>query len=78
VGFLFLEATMQSSLFIETSNGHINLSLVTHIYEHAGELVFQFERSMVSLPRDEGKKLMALLLPLMRERFMNWQMGVLK
>jgi hypothetical protein len=69
---------MQLPLFIETSKGQINLSLGTLIAEHAGELVFQFERSVVSLPKAEGKALMATLRPLMRERFVDWQMGVLK
>jgi hypothetical protein len=65
-------------LFIETSKGHINLALVTHISEHAGELTFQFERSMISVPQDEGKKLMATLKPLMRETFMHWLEGTLR
>jgi hypothetical protein len=69
---------MQLPLFVETSRGHINLALVTLITEHTGELVFQFERSMVAIPAEEGKKLMATLRPLMRERFTDWQMGVLK
>jgi hypothetical protein len=69
---------MHQPLFVETSKGPINLSLVTHIYEHAGELVFQFERTMVSVPEKEGKSLMAELLPTMRDRFIDWQMGVMK
>jgi hypothetical protein len=78
VWFLFLEATMQLPLFIETSRGHINLALVTHISEHAGELVFQFERSVVSLPQEEGKALMKTLRPLMRERLRDWDLGMVK
>ena len=70
-----MEGAMQSPLFIETSKGHINLALVTHISEHGGELVFQFERSMVSVPGAEGKKIMATLLPVFRERFMDWQVS---
>jgi hypothetical protein len=69
---------MQLPLFIETSRGHINLALVTLITEHAGELVFQFERSVVSVPQDEGKRLMATLRPLMRERLRDWELGMVK
>jgi hypothetical protein len=69
---------MQLPLFIETSNGHINLALVTLITEHAGELVFQFERSMVALPAEEGKALMKTLRPLMRERLRDWELGMVK
>jgi hypothetical protein len=87
-----LEEAMQLPLFIETSKGLVNLALVTHIYERGSErdavtgerierrneLVFQFERSMVAIPEKEGKALMAELRPVMRERFIEWQMGVLK
>jgi hypothetical protein len=69
---------MHSPLFIETSKGPINLALLTHIYEHGGELVFQFERSMIAVPGAEGKKLMAMLLPVFRERFMDWQVNIEK
>jgi hypothetical protein len=74
---LFLEeATMHSPLFIETSKGHINLALVTHIYEHGGELVFQFERSMIAVPGAEGKKLLAELRGVMQTRYADWLMGL--
>jgi hypothetical protein len=67
---------MHSPLFVETSAGQVNLALVTHIYERAGEVMFQFERSMVALPKDEGKKLLAILRPIFSDRFNDWMMGV--
>jgi hypothetical protein len=77
-GIFILEATMQLPLFIETSKGHVNLALVTHIAEHANELVFVFERTQVGIPAAEGKSLMKVLLPLMRERLRDWELGMVK
>jgi hypothetical protein len=67
---------MQYPLFIETSKGPINLALVTHIYQHAGEVAFQFERSVVSLPEKEGKLILAQLHEAFRDRLIDYIGGI--
>jgi hypothetical protein len=68
--------TMHYPLFVETSKGVINLNLVTHIYTHAGEVTFQFERSVVSVPEKEGKLILAQLHEAFRDRLMDYVGGV--
>jgi hypothetical protein len=63
-------------IFIETSKGPINLSLVTHIYSHAGEVTFQFERSLVTVPEREGKLILANLHDAFRDRLIDYIGGV--
>jgi hypothetical protein len=67
---------MMVPLFIETSKGWINLSAVTLIATHAGEVVFQFERSMVAVPEKEGKAIIDQLEQAFRERLYDFQMGM--
>jgi hypothetical protein len=67
---------MYQPLFIDTSKGPINLALVTHIYLHAGECTFQFERSVVSLPEKEGKLILAQLRDAFQERLFDYIGGV--
>jgi hypothetical protein len=49
---------------------------VTLISAHAGEVVFQFERSMVALPEKEGKAILGQLSDAFEERLMDFRMGL--
>ena len=69
---------MTVPFFIETSKGWVNLSAVTLIATHAGEVVFQFERSMVAVPEKEGKAIITELEQAFRERLIDFQMGLLR
>jgi hypothetical protein len=67
-----VEANMSDPLFVETSQGWINMALVTHVSIHGDDMWFVFDKNEsgvpdVSLPRQEGHKVMRVVFEMRPE-----------
>ena len=66
-------------VFVETSQGQLSISRLIRIYEKDGKIYFDYGRDgLIPLPQEEGKSLLKVLLPLMRERLRDWELGVVE
>jgi hypothetical protein len=65
-------------VFVETSQGQLSISRLIRIYEKDGKIYFDYGRHGLIPLQEEGKSLLKVLLPLMRERLRDWELGVVE
>jgi hypothetical protein len=72
-----LATTMGAPLYVHTSKGWVNLTLVVNISMEGGQLYFRYlGGGTTSVPKDEGKRVLAELEPGFRRVLAEFETGM--